>query len=103
MKIRSTVSWGAIGAAIFIAVGILAVLLGEDGGFWGNFFMILSIPAVHIWAMLLSLFFGTVEGPPSGYRIYFLIYMGTLGFFVGSLSRALRMRWRRRRGDQNDG
>lgn len=101
MKIRIIASWGAIGAATLIAVGILVVSLGSNAGFWGSLFRVLSIPAVYIWAMLLSYFSGTVEGPPSGYRIFFVIYMGALGFFVGSLLKALRMRWRRRREDQD--
>jgi hypothetical protein len=89
MKIRSMASWGVIGAGTFIAVGLLVERLGSDGGFWGSLYNLLVIPVAYIWAVLLGYFFGTVEGPTSAFRIFFLIYQGILGFLVGVLSKRL--------------
>jgi|WetSurSiteA1Bulk_404760.scaffolds.fasta_scaffold37401_2 hypothetical protein len=94
MKNRSFVSWGAIGAVTLVAVGSLAMRLGADGGFWGSLLEILSIPAAYIWAILLSFLYGTVSGPPSSFRVFFLVYMGALGFFVGGFLNTLRIRWK---------
>lgn len=102
-KIRSLAIWGAVGAGTTIASGLLVVRLGSGGGFWGGIYKLIVIPADYIWALVLSYFFGTVEGPTSAFRIFFIIYLGALGYLFGVLLRRLGIGWKEHREDRKIG
>lgn len=101
MKNKGVIIWSAVGSVTLMIIGFLAIHFGPGGGFWGVILDVLNRPAVYLYAMLVSYFYGTVEGPTGLYRIFFMVYLVAVGFFVGYLMNIFFCRVRKKRINQN--
>ncbi len=101
MKNKNVIIWSVVGSVTLMVVGLLAIHFGSGGGFWGGIFDAMNRPAVYLYAILVSSFYGTAESPTGFYRIFFMVYLVAVGFFVGYLMNRLFCRARKRRINQN--
>jgi hypothetical protein len=103
MKIHSNALSGLAGAGISIIIGLLVKHLGAGGGVWGGLYDLIVLPAIYIHAVLLGFVFGTVEGSPAVFGVFFILYLCVLGFFIGAFSYRLRIGWKKHRANRENG